>query len=194
MTSFLAAAVQLTSGADPEQNFAAAEEQIELAARRGADLVGLPENFAFMGDDDQRLEQAVDLLVEGQFVVVEVEGGKDPVFGEKVVAKGDLVEEIELGEEAVTREIAVWDGNPEQTYSQEELRKVLDEAIQSLKPTFRSVFQLRDVEELSTEETAEALGLSIPAVKSRLLRARLQLRERLTRQFKRKGDDAFAFL
>jgi RNA polymerase sigma-70 factor (ECF subfamily) len=71
---------------------------------------------------------------------------------------------------------------------------VLDEAIQSLKPTFRSVFQLRDVEELSTEETAEALGLSIPAVKSRLLRARLQLRERLTRQFKRKGDDAFAFL
>lgn len=105
-----------------------------------------------------------------------------------------LDEEIELGEESVTREIAVWDGNPEQTYSQEELRKLLDEAIQSLKPTFRSVFQLRDVEELSTEETAEALELSVPAVKSRLLRARLQLRERLTRQFKRKGDDAFAFL
>lgn len=111
--------------------------------------------------------------------------------GDKLVS---LDEEIELGEEAVTREIAVWDGNPEQTYSQEELRVVLDEAIQSLKPTFRSVFQLRDVEELSTEETAEALGLSIPAVKSRLLRARLQLRERLTRQFKRKGDDAFALL
>jgi RNA polymerase sigma-70 factor (ECF subfamily) len=111
--------------------------------------------------------------------------------GDRMVS---LDEEIELGEESVTREIAVWDGNPEQTYSQEELRKYLDDAIQSLKPTFRSVFQLRDVEELSTEETAEALGLSIPAVKSRLLRARLQLRERLTRQFKRKGDDAFAFL
>ena len=111
--------------------------------------------------------------------------------GDKMVS---LDEEIELGEEAVTREIAVWDGNPEQTYSREELRKLLDEAIQSLKPTFRSVFQLRDVEELSTEETAEALELSVPAVKSRLLRARLQLRERLTRQFKRKGDDAFAFL
>ena len=111
--------------------------------------------------------------------------------GDKMVS---LDEEIELGEEAVTREIAVWDGDPEQTYSQEEMRKLLDEAIQSLKPTFRSVFQLRDVEELSTEETAEALELSIPAVKSRLLRARLQLRERLTRQFKRKGDDAFAFL
>jgi len=48
------------------------------------------------------------------------------------------------------------------------------------------VFALRDVEELSTEETAETLGLSIPAVKSRLLRARLQLRERLSRYFRRK--------
>jgi RNA polymerase sigma-70 factor (ECF subfamily) len=46
------------------------------------------------------------------------------------------------------------------------------------------VFTLRDIENLSTEETAEALGLSVPAVKSRLLRARLQLRERLSRYFK----------
>ena len=53
---------------------------------------------------------------------------------------------------------------------------------------------LRDIEDLSTEETADALGLSVPAVKSRLLRARLQLREKLTRYFKRKGDDAFAYL
>jgi len=50
---------------------------------------------------------------------------------------------------------------------------------------FRVVFALRDVEGLSTEETAEALGLSVPAVKSRLLRARLQLRERLSRYFRR---------
>jgi RNA polymerase sigma-70 factor, ECF subfamily len=111
--------------------------------------------------------------------------------GDKIVS---LDEEIEMGEDAVTREIAVWDGNPEQKYSQQELRTLLDEAIGELKPSFRSVFQLRDVEDLSTEETAEALGLSIAAVKSRLLRARLQLRERLTRHFKRKGDDAFAYM
>jgi RNA polymerase sigma-70 factor, ECF subfamily len=49
---------------------------------------------------------------------------------------------------------------------------------------------LRDVEGMSTEETAEMLGLSIPAVKSRLLRARLQLRERLAKYFKSKrGGD-----
>ncbi|MFO7629921.1 MAG: carbon-nitrogen hydrolase family protein [Prochlorococcaceae cyanobacterium] len=61
MTSYLAAALQLTSRDDPEANFAAAEEQIELAARRGAELVGLPENFAFMGDDQRRLELAASL-------------------------------------------------------------------------------------------------------------------------------------
>jgi RNA polymerase sigma-70 factor (ECF subfamily) len=48
------------------------------------------------------------------------------------------------------------------------------------------VFVLRDVEGLSTEETAAALELSVPAVKSRLLRARLQLRERLSRYFQRR--------
>ncbi|MEJ5369241.1 MAG: RNA polymerase sigma factor [Bryobacteraceae bacterium] len=104
-----------------------------------------------------------------------------------------LDENIETDEEPIVREIAVWDDTPETKYSQEELRQILDKAISSLKPIFRTVFILRDVEELSTEETAEVLGLSIAAVKSRLLRARLQLRERLTRVFKRKGDGIFGY-
>jgi RNA polymerase sigma-70 factor (ECF subfamily) len=112
--------------------------------------------------------------------------------------KGDrfvsLDEPIETGEEEVKREIAVWDDNPEQRYSREEMQRILDEAVDDLKPDFRTVFVLRDIEELSTEETAEALGISVPAVKSRLLRARLALREKLTRQFKRKGEDVFANL
>lgn len=105
-----------------------------------------------------------------------------------------LDEPLELGEESMQREIAVWDGNPEQQYSGEEMRKILEEALDTLKPDFRTVFTLRDIEELSTEETAEALGISIAAVKSRLLRARLTLREKLTRQFKRKGGNPFDFL
>ena len=105
-----------------------------------------------------------------------------------------LDEGIDTGEEVVVREIAVWDEDPEQRYSQEEMRAILQEAVASLRPAFRSVFVLRDIEELSTEETANALDLSIPAVKSRLLRARLQMREKLTRFFKRKGDDVFAYL
>ncbi len=105
-----------------------------------------------------------------------------------------LDEPVDTGEETVAREIAVWDEDPEQKYSQEELAGILNEAVQSLKPAFRTVFVLRDIEELSTEEAAQALQISIPAVKSRLLRARLQLREKLTRFFKRKGDDVFAYL
>ena len=105
-----------------------------------------------------------------------------------------LDDPIDTGEDSVVREIAVWEDNPEQKYSREEMATLLDQAIQSLKPAYRTVFVLRDIEEMSIEETAEALSLSISAVKSRLLRARLQLREKLTRQFKRKGDDAFAYL
>jgi len=105
-----------------------------------------------------------------------------------------LDEPHETEEDTVTREIAVWDDDPEKKFSRDELHDILQKAVDQLKPAFRTVFVLRDIEEMSTEETAEALGISIPAVKSRLLRARLQLREKLTRLFKRKGDDVFAYM
>ena len=95
-------------------------------------------------------------------------------------------EDIETDEGSVPRDLADWSPNPEQKYSQTELAKILRKTIQGLPPGFRVVFVLRDVDGLSTEETAEMLGLSIPAVKSRLLRARLQLRERLSRYFRSK--------
>jgi len=109
-------------------------------------------------------------------------------------ASVSLDEPYDTGEENLTREIAVWDPNPELLYSREEMRAILEKAVESLPPTFRAVFALRDIEELSTEETAAMLDLSIPAVKSRLLRARLRLREKLTRYFKRKGDDVFDYM
>jgi len=105
-----------------------------------------------------------------------------------------LDDTIDTGEDTVAREIAAWDENPEQRYSREEMNQILTSAIDNLAPIYRAVFVLRDVDELSTEDTAEALSLSVPAVKSRLLRARLQLRDKLTRYFKRKGDDAFAYM
>jgi RNA polymerase sigma-70 factor, ECF subfamily len=105
-----------------------------------------------------------------------------------------LDEPQDTGEDLVAREIAVWDDDPEKKYSRDELADILNKAVDSLKPSFRTVFVLRDIEELSTEDTAETLGISIPAVKSRLLRARLQLREKLTRYFLRKGDDVFAYM
>src|SRR6266404_3969740 len=97
-----------------------------------------------------------------------------------------LDEDVKTEDDSVPREVADWSQNPEQQYSQSELREILDKTIHGLPASFRTVFVLRDVEGLSTEETADALDLSIPAVKSRLLRARLQLRERLSRYFQRR--------
>lgn len=57
--------------------------------------------------------------------------------------------------------------NPEQRYSQEELRRILDRAISDLDTGYRIVFQLRDVEGFSTEDTARTLNLSLPPVKTR---------------------------
>jgi len=90
------------------------------------------------------------------------------------------------GKSPVLREIEDWADNPEKRYAKLELGKILNETVQRLEPQFRTVFILRDVEDFSTEETAKMMGLSVPAVKSRLLRARLQARELLNRYF-RKG-------
>ena len=73
--------------------------------------------------------------------------------------------------------------NPEQHYTQHELRQILATAIKELKPAYRAVFQLRDVDGLSTEETAQALALTSSAVKTRLKRARLELRNSLDKYF-----------
>ena len=83
------------------------------------------------------------------------------------------------------REFADWKPNPEQQFAQTELDQILQTAVGTLSPGFRTVFYLRDVEGLSTEETAGLLDLSVGAVKARLFRARLKLREELSKTFKR---------
>lgn len=96
-----------------------------------------------------------------------------------------LDEPTETDHSLMPREIEDWGDNPEQRYSKTEFHAILKQTMERLEPILRIVFVLRDVEEFSTEETAGMLGLSVPAVKTRLLRARLELRERLTKYFKR---------
>jgi RNA polymerase sigma-70 factor (ECF subfamily) len=87
--------------------------------------------------------------------------------------------------QVMPREFRDWKPNPEQIFSQDEMQEVLLNAARRLPASLRTVFMLRDVEELSTEETAEALNLTPGAVKARLFRARFQLREELSKTFKR---------
>jgi RNA polymerase sigma-70 factor (ECF subfamily) len=98
-----------------------------------------------------------------------------------------LDEPIEGDEDLMPRELQDWGPGPEQRFAQTEMREILSGVIEELEPDYRIVFVLRDIEELSTEETAASLGITIPAVKSRLLRARLKLREKLNRYFQQGG-------
>ncbi|MEK7780845.1 MAG: sigma-70 family RNA polymerase sigma factor [Verrucomicrobiota bacterium] len=115
----------------------------------------------------------------------------------KVIRKRKGLDTISLEEATEPREdydsiphpeyIADWKQSPEQLVERNETQRLLDDALAKLDEKHRLVFVLRDVEGLSVAETAAALGLSESNVKMRLLRARLQLREELTRTL---GDPA----
>jgi RNA polymerase sigma-70 factor, ECF subfamily len=85
----------------------------------------------------------------------------------------------------ISDKVADWKPDPDQLYSQRELRDILQRALNLLPHGSRVVFLLRDVEGLSIAETAEMLGLSDSNVKARLLRARLKLRHHLSPYFVR---------
>jgi RNA polymerase sigma-70 factor (ECF subfamily) len=90
-------------------------------------------------------------------------------------------------EDMAPREIAAWDPLPEQELMSVEMNQNLSEAVLRLPETLRSVFLLRDTEQLSVKETAEALDITEGTVKVRLLRARLKLREYLNEYFREPG-------
>jgi RNA polymerase sigma-70 factor (ECF subfamily) len=88
--------------------------------------------------------------------------------------------EVETAEEHfMPKRHESWKSNPEQLYGKQEIHRIVEEAIRSLPEIYREAFVLRDIEELSAEEAAEVLGITVPALKSRLLRARLMMRETL---------------
>lgn len=89
----------------------------------------------------------------------------------------------EAGEVHHPRLISKWPDDPARVVETKELNRILRETMLSLPEKLRLVFVLRDVEELSVAETAEVLQISEANVKVRLLRARLALREKLTRAF-----------
>ena len=95
-------------------------------------------------------------------------------------------------EEQQPMEIVDWCCVPEEQLLSAEGRVYLDRAIDGLSPNLRLVFLLRDIEGLSTRETGEVLNLSETAVKTRLSRARLRLREQLTDYYKEKAGPYLA--
>jgi RNA polymerase sigma-70 factor (ECF subfamily) len=94
-----------------------------------------------------------------------------------------LDEDFQADGDMLPREVTDWAPNLEELYRASELRDILIKTLKALRPILRTVFVLRDIEELSIDQTAEVLELSPTAVKARSWRARLQLRERLSKYF-----------
>ena len=92
-------------------------------------------------------------------------------------------EDFQSEEDMSPLDVADWAPDPEELYRGSELRNILRRTLQKLQPGLRVVFVLPDIEGLSTEQTAEVLELTSVAVKARLWRARLQLREPLSKYF-----------
>ncbi len=101
----------------------------------------------------------------------------------KLPAVASLDEVIENDEGAMPRELTDWSHDPEAALLNQETREAMDVAVAALPETLRSVFLLRDVDGLSTEEAAAVLNLSIEATKVRLHRARVVLRDKLSNYF-----------
>jgi RNA polymerase sigma-70 factor (ECF subfamily) len=93
-------------------------------------------------------------------------------------------ESKEAGDNFIPIDIKDQAPNPEQRYSQHEVQRILATTINDLEPSYRAVLQLRDVEGFSTKQTAQALDLTSAAVKTRLQRARVKLRESLNDCFR----------
>jgi RNA polymerase sigma-70 factor (ECF subfamily) len=101
--------------------------------------------------------------------------------------EGYSLDEENEDEDITPREVASWDPLPEQALMSVEMNQNLTKAVLRLPETLRGVFLLRDTEQLSVKETADALGITEGTVKVRLLRARLKLREYLNEYFREPG-------
>lgn len=102
------------------------------------------------------------------------------IRGNKKKVQVFLDEPIRSNGDEIPRDVPDWRENPQDAYEKGELRNIIKEAVESLPEIYRTVFYLRDIEGFSNNEVAEVLNLSLPAVKSRILRARLLMRDKLS--------------
>ncbi|MGA8212532.1 MAG: sigma-70 family RNA polymerase sigma factor [Candidatus Sulfotelmatobacter sp.] len=109
---------------------------------------------------------------------------------QRTTREASLDEDFQADGDVLPKEVTDWAPNPEQLYWASELRDILTKCLEELSPILRMVFVLRDVEGLTIDQTVEVLNVSETAVKARLWRARLQLRESLTKYFSRQTHAA----
>ena len=145
-------------------------------------FLSVVENLSGFRGDSSFATWLMRIATYAAFKVIRKRKGLDTVSLEETTEEKDGYDKVPHPEY-----IADWRDSPEKLVARNEAKELLEKALEKLDEKHRMVFLLRDVEGLSVQETAEALGLSVANVKVRLLRARLQLREILTQEF---GDPA----
>lgn len=113
---------------------------------------------------------------------------------QRATREASLDDDFQSEGDILPLEVTDWAPNPEQLYWASELRAILIKCLEELSPILRTVFVLRDIEGLTIDQTVEVLNVSETAVKARLWRARLQLRESLTKYFSKRAHPARAQL
>lgn len=104
---------------------------------------------------------------------------------QRLRGRKDFASLDEESEDFKPRSIRAWNENPEDLYSREELKRLVEREVMKLPVKYRVALMLRDLEELPTEQAANALGLTVPGLKARVLRGRLMLRESMVSYFAR---------
>ena len=117
-------------------------------------------------------------------ISITLNAARDRLRRERLVRMDSLDETAEEGGHVSPALLRDWREVPSEALERQEIREMLREAIRGLAPLYREVVLLRDVEELSVEETASALTISVPSVKTRLHRARIMLQKVLAPQLK----------
>ncbi len=85
-------------------------------------------------------------------------------------------------------EISDWSGNPKAHLHNQELKMLIEKSVDALPGKYKTIFVLHDIEGFSTEEISKMLGLSVPAVKSRIHRSRMFLRDKLSQYFQQRVE------
>jgi RNA polymerase sigma-70 factor (ECF subfamily) len=152
---------------------------------------------AILGDTDEAQDALQDVFLNAFKHIASFEGrskvstwltsiARNGAF-QRISKRKDMesLDGVETGEdrEFRPRQVRAWQDDPEQSYSKTQVRKLVENGMLQLSPTYRTVLMLRDIEQLSTDEVARRLGLSVPTVKTRLFRGRMMLREWLAPYF-----------
>jgi RNA polymerase sigma-70 factor, ECF subfamily len=153
---------------------------------------------AILGDDREAEDALQDAYVEAYLYLEQFEGRAKLVSWLTRIVVNEALRRTRRRERAdqigeAMRDVAVPPQGPEHEAVRAELRRALESAIDDLPEGFRTTFVLRDVEQLSTAETAESLGIPEDTVKTRLHRARVLLRLSLRNRFGEAARDAFPF-